>query len=53
MEPGLNPVEFALVLTSALLHAGWSTAIKGSRDPLVFNLLQEVPLIVLAGRPYP
>jgi drug/metabolite transporter (DMT)-like permease len=36
----LNPAEFVLVLASALLHAGWSTAIKGSRDPLLFNLLQ-------------
>lgn len=45
----MTPIEFALVLASALLHAGWSATIKGSRDPLVFNLLQEVPLIVLAG----
>jgi drug/metabolite transporter (DMT)-like permease len=49
----LNPVEFALVLTSALLHAGWSASIKGSRDPLAFNLLQELPLIVLAGATLP
>jgi drug/metabolite transporter (DMT)-like permease len=32
----------ALVLTSALLHAWWSVAIKDSRDPLAFNLLQLV-----------
>jgi drug/metabolite transporter (DMT)-like permease len=49
----LNPVEFVLVLASALLHAGWSASIKGSRDPLVFNLLQEVPVIVLAGATLP
>lgn len=36
----MEPFELALVITSALLHAVWSTAIKGSRDPLVFNLLQ-------------
>jgi len=29
-----------LVLGSAVLHAGWSAAIKSSRDPLCFNLLQ-------------
>jgi uncharacterized membrane protein len=29
-----------LVLSSALLHAWWSVAIKDSRDPLAFNLLQ-------------
>jgi drug/metabolite transporter (DMT)-like permease len=29
------------VLASALLHALWSAAIKGSRDPLAFNLLQK------------
>jgi uncharacterized membrane protein len=32
----------ALVLASALLHAWWSVAIKDSRDPLAFNLLQLV-----------
>jgi drug/metabolite transporter (DMT)-like permease len=49
----LSPTEFALVLASALLHAGWSASIKGSRDPLVFNLLQEVPVFVLAGAALP
>jgi drug/metabolite transporter (DMT)-like permease len=29
-----------MVLASALLHAGWSVSIKGSSDPLGFNLLQ-------------
>ena len=32
--------ELGLVLASALLHAWWSVAIKASRDPLAFNLLQ-------------
>ncbi len=36
----MTSFELALVLCSALLHAVWSTAIKGSRDPLSFNLLQ-------------
>ena len=47
----MSPFEFALVLASALLHAGWSATIKGSRDPLVFNLRQEVPVLVLALMP--
>jgi drug/metabolite transporter (DMT)-like permease len=36
----LSPVDLALVLFSALLHAVWSVAIKQSGDPLCFNLLQ-------------
>ena len=32
----------AIVLVSALLHAIWSVAIKGSRNPLAFNLLQTL-----------
>jgi drug/metabolite transporter (DMT)-like permease len=36
----VTPLAFALVLLSAVLHAGWSVSIKGSRDPLLFNLLQ-------------
>lgn len=48
----MTPDELALVLASALLHAWWSFAIKGSRDPLAFNLLQLVApfgiLLVLA-----
>jgi drug/metabolite transporter (DMT)-like permease len=36
----LSPRELALVLLSALLHAVWSVSIKGSRDPLAFNVLQ-------------
>lgn len=43
----MTPAEIALVVLSALLHAGWSASIKGSRNPLVFNLLQLVPTLVL------
>jgi drug/metabolite transporter (DMT)-like permease len=43
----VGPGAFALVLASALLHAWWSVAIKGSRDPLVFNALQTA--LPLAG----
>jgi drug/metabolite transporter (DMT)-like permease len=39
--------DLLLVLSSAFLHAGWSAAIKGSRDPLTFNLLQVVTLIAI------
>jgi drug/metabolite transporter (DMT)-like permease len=38
----VDAIDLAIVLLSALLHAGWSVAIKGSRDALVFNLLQTV-----------
>jgi drug/metabolite transporter (DMT)-like permease len=37
----VTPYELLLVLASALLHATWSASIKGSSDPLAFNLLQE------------
>jgi drug/metabolite transporter (DMT)-like permease len=36
-----------MVLLSALLHAAWSAAIKGSTNPLGFNLLQNA-LVVTA-----
>jgi drug/metabolite transporter (DMT)-like permease len=36
----VTPFELLLVLASALLHAIWSAAIKDSRNPLAFNLLQ-------------
>lgn len=36
-----------LVLLSALVHAVWSFTIKGSGDPLAFNLLQAVPLAIV------
>lgn len=44
----MTGVEIALVLVSALLHASWSASIKGSRNPLGFNLLQLVPPLVVA-----
>jgi uncharacterized membrane protein len=42
----LSPLEIALVLASALLHAGWSVSIKQSGDPLLFNVLQ-LPVLCL------
>lgn len=39
--------DLLLVLCSAFLHAGWSAAIKESRDPLTFNLLQLATLIAM------
>jgi drug/metabolite transporter (DMT)-like permease len=48
----VTPFELLLVLTSAMLHAIWSASIKGSKNPLAFNLLQvavamiAVPLIL-------
>jgi drug/metabolite transporter (DMT)-like permease len=36
----VTPLAFSLVLLSAVLHAAWSVSIKGSRDPLLFNVLQ-------------
>jgi drug/metabolite transporter (DMT)-like permease len=44
----LSEADLALVLLSALLHALWSLAIKGSASPLGFNLLQLVPTAVAA-----
>ncbi len=37
-----------MVMASALLHAGWGAAIKGSRDPLAFNVAQGL-LTLLVG----
>ncbi len=37
----MGPFELTIVLLSAALHAGWSVAIKGSRDAVVFNLLHS------------
>jgi drug/metabolite transporter (DMT)-like permease len=34
--------DIGLVLVSALLHAVWSAAFKGSRDPLTFGVLQQI-----------
>jgi drug/metabolite transporter (DMT)-like permease len=36
----VSAADMAIVLLSALLHALWSVAIKGSRNPLAFNFLQ-------------
>ena len=36
----MGPSELTIVLLSAVLHAVWSVAIKGSRDAVTFNLLQ-------------
>lgn len=36
-----------MVVTSAALHAIWSVAIKGSRNPLAFNLLQTAMMAAL------
>lgn len=33
-------LELAMVVASALLHAIWGVSIKGSRDPLAFNVAQ-------------
>ncbi len=38
----MSAVELGLVLCSAVLHAVWSVFIKGSGDPLAFNLLHKV-----------
>ena len=42
LSAALSSVDLLLVLTSAALHAWWSVAIKGSGDPLCFNVLQEL-----------
>ncbi|MCZ6463477.1 MAG: EamA family transporter [Proteobacteria bacterium] len=44
----MTPFELGIVLLSALLHAAWSVAIKGSRDPLAFNVLQVLPQAAIA-----
>ncbi len=45
----MTAFELGLVLASAMLHAIWSTTIKGSRDPLVFNFYQGGVHLVLAA----
>ena len=44
----MGPTELAMVLLSALLHAAWSAAIKGSPNPLVFNALQNALGVAVA-----
>ncbi len=36
----MNGPELAMVMVSALLHAVWSASIKGSGDPIAFNVMQ-------------
>lgn len=45
----MTPTVVALVLLSALIHAAWSFFIKGSGDPLAFNVLQGLPLLFVFG----
>ncbi len=40
-EPRVDALQVAMVLLSALLHAAWSIAIKGSADALAFNVAQS------------
>lgn len=44
----MTPTEIALVLLSALLHASWNTATKGSESPTAFLLSMEVVNLVVA-----
>ena len=39
--------EILMVMCSALLHACWSAAIKGTRSPLAFNVVQKVGMVAL------
>ena len=44
----MTPLELALVVASALLHAWWSVAIKVSGEPIPFNVAQEIaPAVAL------
>lgn len=46
----MTATALLLVLSSAVLHAGWSAVIKSSRDPLCFNLLQlATQAVILAA----
>jgi drug/metabolite transporter (DMT)-like permease len=45
----VSATVLALVLVSALLHAAWSASIKGSANPLAFNLLQTLITLPIAG----
>lgn len=44
----MSPAELSLVLASAFLHAAWSTAIKGARDPLAFGAAEHAAQVPLA-----
>lgn len=43
----MTGTAFGLVVLSALLHAIWSASIKGSREPLAFNLVQALATSLL------
>ena len=43
----MPPLELALVLLSALLHASWNAATKGSEAPIGFMLAVEVVSLAL------
>lgn len=43
----MSPAVVAIVLLSALIHAVWSIFIKGSPNPLAFNLIQALPLCLI------
>jgi drug/metabolite transporter (DMT)-like permease len=40
----MTPTVLAMVLVSAAIHAVWSVSIKGSHNPLAFNLVQAIPI---------
>jgi drug/metabolite transporter (DMT)-like permease len=44
----LTAAAFGLVVLSAFLHAVWSASIKGSREPLAFNLVQALATTAVA-----
>jgi drug/metabolite transporter (DMT)-like permease len=43
----VDAFNLAIVLLSALLHSGWSLAIKASRNSLAFNLIQTLAAAAL------
>lgn len=43
----MGALELAMVVASALLHATWGASIKGSRDPLAFNVAQSTVTVAL------
>lgn len=43
----MSPGEILMVLASALLHASWSAAMKGTRSPLAFNVLLKLGMVAL------
>lgn len=47
IETSMSVPEILMVLASALLHASWSAAIKGTRSPLAFNVVQKLGMIAV------